>query len=102
MVGGHEARQELYRQSKCQQQHRQVLITSVVQAVLVEDTVPSMLKPYMENKGCYHPFTGTGCSGLSKEEEAILEDDCAQPSSASLHSACDSATPNMTECVGGI
>ena len=91
------ARQELYRQSKCQQQHWQVLITSAVQATLVEDTVPFTLKPYAENKSHYHPFTGTGCSGLSEEEEVILEDDCAQPSSASAHTACDSVTPNMTD-----
>ena len=69
----------------------------MVQAALVEDTVPSTLKPYAENKGCYHPFTGTGCSGLSKEEEVIMEDDCAQPLSTSPRSACDSATPNMTD-----
>ena len=82
---------------KKKSQTRVVLITSVVQAALVEDTVSSTLKPNAENKGRYHPFTGTCCSGLSKEEEAILEDDCAQPSSTSPHSACDSATPNMTD-----
>ena len=75
------ARQELYRQSKCQQQYRQVLLTSAVQAALVDDTVAPTLKPYTENKDRYHPFTGTGCSGLSEEEEVTLEDNCTQPSS---------------------
>ena len=69
----------------------------MVQAALVDDTVSPTLKPYAENKGHYHPFAGTGCSGLSEEEEATLKDDCAQPSSTSSHSACDSVTPNRTD-----
>ena len=77
------ARQELYRQSKHQQQYQKVLVTSAVQAALVDDTLAPPLKPYTENKDCYHPFTGTGCSGLSEEEEVTLEDNCTQPSSDS-------------------
>ena len=85
------ARQELYRQSKCQQQFRQVLVMSVVQVALVDDIVAPPLKPYAENKDRYHPFTGTSCSGLPEEEETTLEENCAQPLSDSSWSACDSA-----------
>ena len=74
-----------------------MLVTLAVQAALVDDTVLPPLKQYAENKECYHPFTGTGCSGLSEEEKAKLEDDCAEPLSDSSRSACDSTMPNRTD-----
>ena len=40
--------QEQHRQSKCQQQFQQVIVTSAVQAALAHDTVAPPLKPYAE------------------------------------------------------
>ena len=65
-----------------------------MQEVLVHDSVPSPLKPYAENQHPYHPFTGTGCTGLSNDNDSVLEDHRAQPALDPLSSACNSATPN--------
>ena len=73
------------------------MVTSAVQAALAHDTVAPPLKSYAENTQRYHPVTGTGCSGLSEEEEPTLEDDHAQPSTDTVQSACDSATPHRTD-----
>ena len=65
--------------------------------MLAHDSVPSPLKPYAENQHPYHPFTGTGCTGLSDDNDSVLEDHRAQPSVDPLFSACNSATPNRDE-----
>ena len=92
-----QARQELHRQSKRQQEYHQVIVTSAEQKALAQDSVHPLLKPYAENTQWYHPFTGTGCTGLLEEDESLLEDKRAQPSTDPLPSACNSATPNRND-----
>ena len=69
-------------QEKRQQQSRQVILTSAVQAALAYNTVSPPLKPYAENRSRYHPMTGTGCTGLP-DEFTKLSDKIAQPSAES-------------------
>ena len=57
---------------------------------LAHDSVPSPLKPYPENQHPYHPFTGTGCTGLSNDNDSVLEDHRAQPAVDPSSSACNS------------
>ena len=64
---------------------------------LAHDSVPSPLKPYAENQHPYHPFTGTGCTGLTNDNDLVLEDHRAQPAADPLSSACNSATPNRND-----
>ena len=61
---------------------------------LALDSVPWPLKPYAENQHPCHPFTGTGCTGLSDDNDSLLEDHRAQPVVDPVSSACNSATPN--------
>ena len=64
---------------------------------MAQNSVPPQLKPYAENQHPYHPFTGTGCTGLSDDAESVLKDHQAQPLIDSVASACNLATPDTDE-----
>ena len=68
-----------------------------MQEALAQDSVPPPLKPYTENKHRYYLFTGTSCTGLSDDNESLLEDERAQPLTDSSPSACNSAMPNSDD-----
>ena len=74
-----------------------MIVSSAVREALAQDTVPPPLKPYAENPHPYHPFRGTGCIGLSDDNDSVLEDQRAQPLVDPLSSACNSATPNRDD-----
>ena len=89
------ARQEHYQQSKCQNDYRQVIVSTAIREALAHDSVPSPLKPYAENQHPYHLFTGPGCTGFSDDTDSALEDYRVQPSTDHPSSACNSATPRQ-------
>ena len=87
------ARQEHHRQSKCQNEYHQVIVSTTVREALAHDSVPSPLRPYAEAQHPYHPFTGPGCTGLSDETDSLLEEPREQFSIDQSLSVCNSATP---------
>ena len=93
-----QARQEHYRQSKRQQEYCQVIVSSAVCEALAHDSVPAPLKPYAENQYPCHPFTGTGCTGLTEDTDSVSEDHRECPSVEFPETACDLATPDTYDC----
>ena len=49
-----------------------MIVSTAVCEVLAHDRVPSLLKPYAENQHPYHPFKGTGCTGLSDDNDSLF------------------------------